>query len=322
MHIAEDGHARLQAGELLDLVREFQRVARMGGLELVERGLGEEFLGFALGALARAQRGGEGARVLRGAGALGHGDDAERGPVADTALDRGGDGLDVVGDLGDENHVGAAGHAGAEREPAGLVAHDLGHDDAVVAVRGGMEPVDCLGRDVQRGVEADGRVGVRDVVVDRLRQGDDVEPLLDQAQRVLVRAAAADADEGVELVALVGGDDLRAEVPDAVRRLGAVGFEPAGAEERAAVGEDARKGALLERDGTVVDEALEAIAKADHFPAVGADRGLAHGTDRGVEPGAVAAGGEDADSLLRAFHRSAVLPAMKASPRRRGERRA
>ena len=107
------------------------------------------------------------------------------GPAA--LPDRLGDGLDVVGDLGDQDDVGAAGDAGAERQPAGVVAHDLDHDDAVMAVRGAVQAVDRVGRDPERGVEAEGDVGALDVVVDRLGQGDDVQALLDQAVGVLLR---------------------------------------------------------------------------------------------------------------------------------------
>ena len=46
--------------------------------------------------------------------------------------------------------------------------------DAVVRLGGGVQPVDRLHRDVDRGVEAEGEVGGAEVVVDRLRHADDV----------------------------------------------------------------------------------------------------------------------------------------------------
>src|SRR3712207_8046980 len=43
--------------------------------------------------------------------------------------------LDVERALGHEHHVGPAGHAGVGRDPAGVAAHDLDHDHAVVRLR-------------------------------------------------------------------------------------------------------------------------------------------------------------------------------------------
>ena len=43
--------------------------------------------------------------------------------------------LDIERHLGDEQHVGAAGHGGVQRDPARMAAHHLDHDDAVVALR-------------------------------------------------------------------------------------------------------------------------------------------------------------------------------------------
>jgi hypothetical protein len=84
--------------------------------------------------------------------------------------------LRSYGISGQQDHVGAAGHARAQCEPARAVPHQLDDDDAVVAGRRGVQPVDRLGADLERGVEAERDVGLRDVVVDRLRQRDDVEP--------------------------------------------------------------------------------------------------------------------------------------------------
>ena len=63
----------------------------------------------------------------------------------------------VVGDLRNQDDVGAASDAGAEREPAGIVAHNLDNDDAVVAVRRAVQPVDRVGRDTERRIEAEGQ---------------------------------------------------------------------------------------------------------------------------------------------------------------------
>jgi hypothetical protein len=84
-------------------------------------------------------------------------------------LDVGADLLDVERHLRDEDDVGTARHARVQRDPAGVPAHDLDDQRAVVRLGGGVQPVDRLHRDVDRGVEAEGEVGGVEVVVDRLR---------------------------------------------------------------------------------------------------------------------------------------------------------
>lgn len=189
----------------------------------------------------------------------------------------------------------------AEGEPAGVVAHDF-RDDAVVAVRSAVESVDRLGGDAECGVEADGRIGEGDVVVDRLGERDDAQAFFDEAEGVFVGAAAADADEGIEFVfAIVGRDDVGHVALLALDRH-AVGLVAAGAEDGAADGEDAGEGGFVEGDEAVFGEAEVAVAEADDVPSEIADGGFADGADGGVETGAVAAGGEDADAF-DGFHR-------------------
>ena len=72
------------------------------------------------------------------------------------------------GELRQQDHVRAAGHARIQGEPTGLVAHDLHHHGAGMAGRGGVQAVDDLGADVHGGVEAEGDVGAVQVVVDGL----------------------------------------------------------------------------------------------------------------------------------------------------------
>src|SRR5680860_831479 len=81
-------------------------------------------------------------------------------------------------DLGDEDRLGAAGHADGQRDVAGAPAHYLYQEEAVVAGRGVAEPVDRVHAEVGRGVEADGDVGAVDVVVDRRRHADHRHPVL------------------------------------------------------------------------------------------------------------------------------------------------
>ena len=178
--------------------------------------------------------------------AFGHGHDAEIGSAPAAAPDGLGDFLDVVGNFRNQNHVRAAGDARAQRQPARAMPHDFGDDDAVMAVGRAVQPVNGLGGDVQRGGEAEGRIGHGHVVVNRLGQGDDVEPGFGEPQRVFLRAAAAEADQRVETVFLVIFDDDVGHVARAAVNQHAVRLVAAGAEDGAADGEDAGERGLVE----------------------------------------------------------------------------
>ena len=99
---------------------------------------------------------------------------------------------------------------GRQRQPAGVVPHQLDDHDAQMRLGRRIEPVDRLGRGADRGVEAEGDVGFGEVVVDGLGQADDVEAVLGQAVGDLVRAVAAQADQAIEAEPVVGFDGPRA----------------------------------------------------------------------------------------------------------------
>ena len=137
------------------------------------------------------------------------------------------------------------------------MAHHLDDDDAVVAVGGAVQAIDRLGRNPERGVEAEAGVGHRHVVVDGLGQGDHRQALFDQPERVLLRPVAADADHRVQAVLPAVRHDHVAHVADAALDLHAVRLDAAGAENRAADREDAGQGVLVERQRPILDQARE-----------------------------------------------------------------
>ena len=105
--------------------------------------------------------------------------------------------------LGDQDHVGAAGDAAHDRDPARVPAHHLDDHHRGCATR----PSCAAGRSPRsrsdRGVEAERVVGRDDVVVDRLRHADDRDPvLLVEPGRDAERVLAADRDERVEALRL------------------------------------------------------------------------------------------------------------------------
>ena len=94
-------------------------------------------------------------------GAFGNGDDAEAFAAAAARPDGLGDRLDIKGNFRDQDDIRAASQTRAQRQPAGVVAHDLADDDAVVAVGGGMQAVDGFAGDIQRRIKAKCDIGAR-----------------------------------------------------------------------------------------------------------------------------------------------------------------
>jgi len=119
-----------------------------------------------------------------------------------TLLDLGRDLVDVEGPLGDEDLGGTAGHARVHRDPTGVAAHHLTHEDAVVRFGGRMQTIDGVGRDLHGGVKAERDLGGRQVVVDRLRDSDDLHALLREPVRDAESVVAPDRDENVDVVLL------------------------------------------------------------------------------------------------------------------------
>ena len=109
-----------------------------------------------------------------------------------------------------------------------------------------------------------------------------------EGERGAKRAVAADHDHGVDAVRLDRPADARVAV--AVN----VGVSPRRAEDRAAALEDAAHVVAVERLHVPLHEAVPAVADADDLHAVGDGRAADDGANDRVEPGAIAAGGEDA----------------------------
>ena len=78
----------------------------------------------------------------------------------------------VERNFGQQNPVRAAGNAGMQRDPAGMAAHHLQHDDAAVGASGIAQAIDGLHIDADSGVEAERVVGFGEVVVHRFGHAD------------------------------------------------------------------------------------------------------------------------------------------------------
>ncbi len=156
-----------------------------------------------------------------------------------------------------------------------------------------MQPVDGLGGDVDRCVEAEGEVGATQVVVDRLGHSDDVDAQVGEPGRDPQGVLAADGDEGVDTVGLeVGGDLL-----DATIDLEGVGARRA--QDGAATGQDAAHLGDAQLARHVLQWPAPSVAEADEVEAVVGDSLADDGPDDRIEPRAVTATGQHSDAHVR-----------------------
>ena len=206
--------------------------------------------------------------------------------------------------LRDQDRVRPARHAGVDGDPAGVPTHHLDEHHPVVALRGRMQAVDRIRRHLHGGVEAHRHVGTAQVVVDRLRDTDDLQPFLRQARRRAERALAADRDEPVQAVPFERRDDLLGPV------LEPVGVRTGRTEDRAAARQDAGRLGDAERLRRVVEESAPPVLDADELHPVGADASADDRADHRVQSGAVSAAGQDAET------HDATLPNGRRAPAR------
>ena len=197
--------------------------------------------------------------------------------------------VDVERDLRDQDHVRAAGDPRMKRDPAGAPSHHLDHQDPVVALRRRVQAVDCLGRYLQRGVEAERDVGGAEIVVDRLRHADHVHAFLVELVGDAEGVLAADRDQPVDVELGEGlADALHAVVP--LVRVG-----PRAAEDRAAARQDPARRLYVEIDIRALEHAAPSVAEADELVAELVDPAANHRADDGVEAGTVTTAGKHAD---------------------------
>ena len=147
-------------------------------------------------------------RAIAGPRTLRDHDDAEAPTRLLTGADLVAHLLDVEWDLGDQDHVRAAGQPAVERDPSGVASHQLDHHDAVVALGSGVHLVERLGRGADGAVEPERALRAGHVVVDRLGDTDDRQSLAPELVRDLEAAVAADRDQGVEAAGLEGSDQV------------------------------------------------------------------------------------------------------------------
>ena len=169
-----------------------------------------------------------------------------------------------------------------------------------------MDVVDDVRRNVHGALEAEGGVRAPDVVVDGLGQSNDVHARVHKQLGALLRAVAAHDHKAVEVEPVVGVQHRGHEVVALVVHDGLAGdvFLTRGAENGAALDEDAGKVARFHELVVALDEALVAVVHAVDLDIVDVlEQRLANAADGRVQALAVAARGDEADSGV-AFHKS------------------
>ncbi len=191
--------------------------------------------------------------------------------------------------------------------------HHLHHDDAVVALGGGVQLVDRLDRGIDGGVEAEGRDRPAHVVVDRLRHADDLHPALEELLRNGQRPVAADGDDGVDPEACGVVEDLAGAID---LDVGAIGLAHgklervsavSRAQDRSAQVRDAAHRVAGQGDDVVfAEQAVIPTTDAEHVPST-TSGGQHGGANDGIEPRGVAATGRDRDAHLGARGKEGVM---------------
>src|SRR5678816_480805 len=172
-----------------------------------------------------------------------------------------------------------------------------------------MQSVDRQGREVDRRIESEAARRPHNVVVDRLGNADERNPLLVELVRDRQRTVATDADERIQFHLLEHLDNTIGVIEGALRRGDRLGERISavdGAEDRSAQTQDA--GDIARREDARllgIDEPVEAVFQA-HDLNLGVVRRLDDGADDCVETGRITAAGENAD-FLDSRHRVRLL---------------
>ena len=104
------------------------------------------------------------------------------------------------------------------RDPSRVAPHHLDDHHPVVALGGGVQPVDGIGRDLHRGVEPEREVGGGEIVVDGLRHAHHGDPrLLAEAGGDPEGVLTADHDQRVDPLAAQRVEHRRDTVVGLVR---------------------------------------------------------------------------------------------------------
>ena len=95
-----------------------------------------------------------------------------------TFLDHIRDHIDIIRDLRDQDHIRAACDSRVKRHMTDLVSHYFYNKDTAVRCCRRMDPVDRIGCNIHGALKAKRHIRSPQIIVDRLRERDHIQPLL------------------------------------------------------------------------------------------------------------------------------------------------
>ena len=204
----------------------------------------------------------------------------------------------VERNFGKQDDVTTAGNSGGQRNPSSIAAHDFTHHHAVMTVRSGLQFVECFGGGVDGGQESEGDLCTNNIVVDGLRNANDVHAALHQRSSACHGAITADDDDGIKFMAAGSfhaaiGDVFPHRTGDGVNThavaawIGSVVRSKHGATAR----ENSTDIARAQWANAILNETLKSVFNAEDFNAMLPDGSLGNSSNDCVETGAVAAAG-------------------------------
>jgi len=111
-----------------------------------------------------------------------------------------------------------------------------------MAVRGAVQAVNRIGGNAQRGVKSKRDIRAVNVVVNRLGQRNDIDAFLRETIRILRRATSAQTHQTMQLIFVVSLNDGIGHIHQLAAHRHFVRLVSAGAQNCAALGQDARQG--------------------------------------------------------------------------------
>ncbi len=231
-------------------------------------------------------------------GAFCHCNDGESAALSVPVLDLVDHLLDVIGNLGNQDNVGAAGHTGIQGQPSYLVAHNFHNEDSAVGSRRGVDVVNGIRGNVYSALEAEGHVCSPQVIVNGLGQGDDIQPFLAQQVGGLMSAVAAQNDQAVQLqLVIILLHCLYLVQPVLVRLLNGLEGRTGCSQHGAALCQDAGEVFSGEHLELAVDQAPVAIQEAVDLHLLSAVvQGLYNASHRRIQGLAIPAAGQHTNS--------------------------
>ncbi len=269
LDMAQDHRPGLDTGALLDLLGQDIPDAPQAH---VAEGVGLLGLGYHPG--------------LGGLGTLGHHHDGEVPPPLYPLLYLGCHLIHIKGLLRDEDQVRPPGDARIGGNPACVAPHDLHHHAPVVGLGGGVQPVDGLGGDGDSGIEAEGHIRSRYVVINGLGHPYNGQAHLVELQRHPQGVVPSDGHQGVqgEFLEVLNSPFIAALL------LGRIG--PGGMQNGPTLMEDAGQVLALKGHGIHPQKTRPAVLEAQELVAIVVYPLPHHRPDNSIQSRAVASPGQ------------------------------